>query len=208
MGKTFESNHIVKTCKLNYKVHKDLSLASHFRSSQILTKFGRISPQIEIGGTRKWGKSPRDVKKRSNSFNSFFLGVVFKSTVFWEEKLLFSRWNWTRLKARELRQQAENDRKKHRETEVGERRLLMAASAAKRERRLKEIFWAEGHCSAERNGRDEVATLDATRQALYKCIPSFTQPTLSFTGLLPPGLCAPGVRDRWLLSPTFNGKPT
>jgi hypothetical protein len=78
-----------------------------------------------------------------------------------------------------------DDRKKDRETEVGERRV-MAASAAKRERRLKEIFSAEGHCSAERNGRDEVATLDATRQALYKCIPSFTQLTLSFTGLYPP----------------------
>jgi hypothetical protein len=58
-----------------------------------------------------------------------------------------------------------DDRKKDRETEVGERRL-MAASAAKRERRLKEIFSAEGHCSAERNGRNEVATLDATSQAL------------------------------------------
>ncbi len=79
---------------------------------------------------------------------------------------MFSRWNWTRLKARELQQQTEmTERKRNRQTEVGERRL-MAASAAKRERRLKEIFSAEGHCSAEGDGRDEVGTLDATRQAL------------------------------------------
>ncbi len=105
-------------------------------------------------------------KKEEEFLFFFFFGVIFKSTVSWEEKLLFSRWNWTRLKARELQQQTEmTERKRNRQTEVGERRL-MAASAAKRERRLKEIFSAEGHCSAEGDGRDEVGTLDATRQAL------------------------------------------
>jgi hypothetical protein len=109
---------------------------------------------------------PRDVKKRRRIpfFFLLFLGGLQIDRLLRGETVVFA----VELDVVESTRAAAasgDERNKDRETEVGERRL-MAASAAKRERRLKEIFSAEGHCSAERKGRDEVATLDATRQAL------------------------------------------
>jgi hypothetical protein len=108
---------------------------------------------------------PRDVKRRRRiPFFFFFFGGLQIDRLLRGETVVFAV-ELDEVESTRAAAASVDDRKKDRETEVGERRL-MAASAAKRERRLKEIFSAEGHCSADRNGRDEVATLDASRQAL------------------------------------------
>jgi hypothetical protein len=128
--------------------------------------------------------SARREKKKKNSFFFFlffsFLGCLQIDRLLREETVVFAV-ELDEVESTRAAAASGDDRKKDRETEVGERRL-MAASAAKRERRLKEIFSAEGHCSAERNGRD----VGCHQASSYKCIPSFTQPTLSFTRLYPP----------------------
>jgi len=182
----------VKTCKLNYKVRKDLSLASRFRGSQILTKFWRISPQIEIGGNRIWGKSPtRREKKKKNSFFFFFFCFWWSSNrpslerrncCFrggngrgWKHESCSSKRRWQKERQRDRSWRTETDGSKRSETRETTKRNLFGGRTLQR--------------GQKRKGRS--CDVGCHQASSYKCIPSFTEPTLSFTGLYPPVFALP-----------------